>query len=309
MTKERSRMAELKSLILLALTVMCGLFLSKEMGEYVIQGMNLAVMSVIPSSLPFMIFSDLYTHYGHPENMKCIGKAFSRIFRLPLSSLSVMVCGNVGGFPIGAKMTADLFKNGGIDKESAERLIPLSSNPSCAFVIGAVGLGMYNSFAIGILLILSIYMSCIVCAYISNSSGNKIDFSTVNIEQKYSFVASVKSAGTSLVSIVAFISCFSVVVGLIKNHIKNNVLSSFVIMFIEVTNATKIFSSEAIFSPGISLILSAFSLGFGGLSVMMQSSIFIEKSGLSMRKYFSLKLLQGLLSSTFTYVGYMLFLA
>ena len=198
MTKEKSRLKELRSALLLTLTVLSGLFLSEEMGEYVSEGIVLAVTSVVPSSFPFMIISDFYTHYGHPEDLGRIGKAVSRIFGVPLSGLGALICGNVGGFPIGAKMTAELYEGGGIDKRNAERLLPLSSNPSCAFIIGAVGLGMYTSFRIGLVLLASLYLSCVFCAVLTKPTRGNIEFNGINIKQSYSFVTSVKSVSQPL---------------------------------------------------------------------------------------------------------------
>ena len=55
---------QMKSIFLLALTLAFGLTLSKEVGEYVKEGLELAVGYVIPTSFPFMIISDIYVSYG-----------------------------------------------------------------------------------------------------------------------------------------------------------------------------------------------------------------------------------------------------
>lgn len=310
MTQDRfgskSRVGELFAIAMLLGTVMCGLMLSGEMSTYVTEGISLAVKSVIPSSLPFMIISDFYTHYGHPERISILKKIFSVCLGLPATALGPFICGNVGGFPIGTRMSVDLYLRGGIDRTSAERLIALSSNPSCAFVIGAVGLGIYGDIRIGFILLVSIYLSCALCGFITNHKINKIDFDEFISEQNYNFVKSVKSSGASLVSIISFISFFSVVAGLVKNHVKNVFASSFIIMLLEVTNAVKIFAYNDSLPELFRIALTAFSLGFGGLSVMMQSSIFTEGTDLSMKKYMSIKLFQGVLCGAITTLLYLL---
>ena len=72
-----------------------GLSLSSEVSEYVKDGMRLAVECVIPSSFPFMIISDLYLYLGRPENLRVLGRVFSRILGLPISGLSAFICGNI----------------------------------------------------------------------------------------------------------------------------------------------------------------------------------------------------------------------
>ena len=304
--KRNSGVGGLLAIALLIGVVFCGLLLSGEMSGYVTEGIELAIKSVIPASLPFMIISDFYTHYGHPERIAFLKSIFTALTGLPAGALGAFICGNVGGFPIGAKMTAELYRTGGIDKRSAERLLALSSNPSCAFVIGGVGLGIYGKGEIGFILLISVYLSCALCALIARSSTGKMNFNHFIFEQKYNFVNSVKSAGISSVGIISFISCFSVAAGLVKKHVKNRYFSTLIIMLLEVTNAVKIFAVSENLSVPLKLTLTSFSLGFGGLSVMMQSSIFTDGSDLSMKKYLPIKLLQGVISGALTSLLYLL---
>lgn len=295
--RRKSAVLAALSAVYLFATVLSGILLSGEMSELVRDGMELAVRSVIPSSFPFMVISDLYVSYGYPERITCLRRLASRVFGLPTAALGALVCGNVGGFPIGAKITAELYRRGEIDRESAQRLIALSSNPSVAFVVGAVGLGMYSDMRVGIVLLLSLYISSCVCGFLTKRKRADFSFNANNTRQNYSFVASVKSAGAGCIGVISFVSLFSVVVGLIKNHLQFKPLAYLIIAFCEVTNAAKIFSDPTLFSPVISLALTAFSLGFGGVSVLMQNAIFTEGSGLGMKKYALIKLMQGVVCS------------
>ena len=274
-----------------------GLSLSSEMSEYVKDGMRLAVECVIPSSFPFMIISDLYLYLGRPENLRVLGRFFSRMLGLPISGLSAFICGNIGGFPIGAKMVCDIYSSGAISKEDAERLLPLSSNPSCAFVIGGVGLGIYRDARIGVLLLASVWVATLLCGFITRANVDNSQIADYKHKQSYSFVNSVKGAGVSSVGIISFISLFSVINGLIKKHVKYVPLKYIFSAISEVTNAVKFFSLLPSKMNFAALVLSAFSLGFGGLSVAMQSAVFTSSSNLKMHKYYLIKLLEGLLSS------------
>ena len=283
----------LRSLTLLIATITIGVCFSGEISEYIFEGMELAVSCVIPSSFPFMIIADFYTHYGSPEQLWIIGDMICKLVGIKPYMLSTFICGNVGGFPIGAKMAADLYSVNGCDKDELERLIPLSSNPSVAFVIGGVGLGMYNDATVGSILLASIFLSMLLCAIITRPNESKNSFSLDISKQKYNFVSSVKQSGASCISLISFISIFSAAVGIIKNHIKNEVVSYSFITILEVTNAVKIFSASNRIPLPISTALSGFTLGFGGLSVMMQSAALLLGSDLGMKKYLFIKLLQG----------------
>ena len=274
-----------------------GLSLSSEVSEYVKDGMRIAVECVIPSSFPFMIISDLYLYLGRPENLRVLGRVFSRMLGLPISGLSAFICGNIGGFPIGAKMVCDIYSSGAISKEDAERLLPLSSNPSCAFVIGGVGLGIYRDARIGALLLASVWVATLLCGFITRANVDNSQITDYKHKQSYSFVNSVKGAGVSSVGIISFISLFSVINGLIKKHVKYVPLTYIFSAISEVTNAVKFFSLLPSKMNFAALVLSAFSLGFGGLSVAMQSAVFTSSSDLKMHKYYLIKLLEGLLSA------------
>ena len=287
---------EITSILILLPVLIFGLFLSAETVEYVKEGINLAIGCVIPSSFPFMIISDMYVAYGKPENIRLLRKAFCSLLGFSPEALSPFICGNLGGFPIGAKMVSNLYCSGMLSKKEAERLLPLCNNPSCAFIVGGVGLGIYGDVRLGFLLLSAVFISTVTCGIITRTNYNKNDFSKSNLEQNCNFVESVKRAGISSISIISFISIFSALTGIIKKHIKRPSLQCLIFSILEVTNATKSFSDLAEFSPSLSLSLSAFALGFGGISVGMQSSVFTSPAGLGMRKYYLIKLLQGLVS-------------
>lgn len=295
--KIKEKRTSILSLIYLVVTVFTGIVLSGEMAELVSEGMSLAVRCVVPSSFPFMIISDLYVSYGHPEKIKSVEWLAYRLLGLPASAIGALICGNVGGFPIGAKITGDLYREGAIDRESAERLMALSANPSSAFIVGAVGLGMYRDETIGVILLLSVYLSSLTCGFLTKQKHNNTLYSDNIMRQNYNFVVSVKNAGISSVSVISFVSLFSVIVGLIKKYVKIGSVVYPLIAILEVTNAAKIFADSSLFPTVLSVSLVAFSLGFGGLSVLMQNAVFIEGTGLKMKKYTVIKLMQGVISA------------
>lgn len=71
---------------------------------------------------------------------------------------------------------------------------------------------------------------------------------------------------------------------------------------IELTNGLSIVSSISNKSISINIIICAFLLGFGGISVMLQVLSITSKSDLSLKKYFWGKLLQGFIAAAYTYI-------
>ena len=54
---------------------------------------------------------------------------------------------------------------------------------------------------------------------------------------------------------------------------------------IELTNGLKLVSETAIVNYNLSIIISAFLLGFGGISILLQVSSIVAKTDLSIKKY------------------------
>ena len=71
---------------------------------------------------------------------------------------------------------------------------------------------------------------------------------------------------------------------------------------IELTNGVSLITSIATKNISINIILCAFLLGFGGISVLLQVLSIISKTDLSIKKYIIGKLLQGIIAATFTYI-------
>ena len=297
---------EILSLLLLGIVVFWAVALSGEAAEYVRSGMRLAVGCVIPTAFPFMIISDLYTVYGRAENLRLLGGLLSRVLGIHTGAIGAFICGNVAGFPIGAKMCAEAYSMGAIKREDAERLIPLCNNPSCAFVIGGVGIGMCGDIRVGFILLASVYAATLICALLTRPKDNKSILSSVNIRQNYNFIDSVKRSGTSSLSIISFICVFSVVNGIIKKRVKNAPIIYLIFSLLEVTNAVDGLTKTSVFPPSLRLALVAFSLGFGGVCVGMQSSVFVLGAGLKMKNYYLIKLLEGLIAASISTLIFMI---
>ena len=289
---------ELTSVIMLVITLSFGLCLSGETSGYIKEGLRLAIECVIPTSLPFMIISDAYVCYGRPENIKLLKKAFQALFCLPPCGIAAFICGNVCGFPIGAKMVADSYAKGMLSRDDSERLIALSNNPSCAFIVGGIGLGIYNDLRTGIILLTAVYLSTFLSGVLTKPNTRNFHFNCDNTKQNYDFVSSVKNAGVTSISIISFISIFSAINGIIRKRIKSAYILCLIFAFSEVTNAIKFFADTSYFSIHSALTLTAFSLGFGGVCVGMQSAVFTTPYGIKMRKYYLIKLLNAILSAS-----------
>ena len=98
-------------------------------------GVTLWFFHVLPSLLPFMIFSDFFIHTGLVSVLlRKIKTVFRFLFGLSMYGSYALLLGLICGYPMGAKLTADLFREGKITKSEAQYLLTFCNNPGPVFI-------------------------------------------------------------------------------------------------------------------------------------------------------------------------------
>ena len=151
----------------------------------------------------------------------------------------------------------------------------------------------------------------------STSSRNTASFS--NLGEIIS--KSITSAISSILMIGGFVVLFSVVLSIFNNTGLLNLFSSlispvlnlfrinnadFSIGFssglLELTNGLKIITSIPYRNISVNIIISAFLMGFGGISILLQVFGIISKTDISIKPYIIGKLLHGIIACFYTYI-------
>lgn len=293
-TSQKRKSAAISTLLLFCITV--SIVFSENIADSVRIGLKLCASSIIPAVFPFMVLSDAIVAYASFEKSGFLKGAFERLFKINGAALSAFISGAICGFPLGVKSSVDLYQSGVISKDEAERLIGFSNNTGPAFLIAGVGASMRGSIADGVLLYASLLLSAVAVGALFGINRKKSDFCTVNTRQNFDLVSSIKNSGINTLYICSFIVFFSVVVGLIKMGVSDARLLSITLPFLELGNASAYLSNCGL-SKHISLSLTGFATAFSGISVHMQSLVFIKETDISTRLYFKMKLLQGVISS------------
>lgn len=282
--------------LMLFLCVLLSVLFAENIADSVRVGMALCASSIIPAVFPFMILSDAIVTYMSFEKSGFLKRLFEKLFKVNGTGLTAFICGTLCGFPLGVKSAIDLYRRGSISKDEAERLIGFANNTGPAFLIAGVGASMRGSVRDGVLLYFSLLASAVLVGMLFGIKKYKSEFFSINTEQKFDIVESIKSSAINTLYICAFIVFFSVVVGLIKNAVSYEGLLAAMLPFVELGNAAS-FLSKCSLSDTASLALTGFSAAFSGISVHMQSLIFIKETDISTRLYFPMKLLQGVFAT------------
>ena len=258
-------------------------------------GLSLCYFSILPSVFPFMIFSSYFSSarsFGKQKRSGLPDRIFSRLMGMESGVLAPFLIGVLCGFPLGARMVSDGYKNGRYTKEESEYLLCFVNNTSLSFLVAGVGGSMRKSVSDGILLFAVQLISALVISLLFRPKLTCAHHTLSAVPYRsFSFPTAVRESVLGALTVCGFITFFSAVVSLLSVLPLPAQIYPYIISMIEVGNAT---SSLASHPYGLSL--SGFAVSFAGLSVHMQTAAMLDGTDLSMKKYLVSKFLQGLFS-------------
>lgn len=274
-----------------------GLFFIKNSAlcaEYVAEGIDVCIRSVIPSLFPYMVICSLTVSSGLAKYLgRLLSKPFSALFALDGGCAAAVLLGAVAGFPMGAKTAVDSYKNGLCTKEEAERVCCFCNNTGPAFLIGGIGVGFFGDAKAGVrLYIIQLISAMLIGILLSLGKERRFSSKKEKIVFSPDISAAVRSSASAVLTVCGFVIFFKVLNGAIISVLsafKLKRLSPLLFTLCEVTSG-----SMAAAEAG-SLPLAAFAVGWSGLCVHAQSAGFMLNEGLKMKKYIICKALHGAL--------------
>ncbi len=107
--------------------------------SYALTGLNIWFQKMIPTLFPFMVLSGMMIRLHLSENFAGFFRPLLHpLFRLGNRCLYCIVIGFLCGFPMGAKVTADMYQYGQLSKKEAQFLLSFCNNIGPVFFTGFV---------------------------------------------------------------------------------------------------------------------------------------------------------------------------
>ncbi len=287
------------------------LFKSDVVSPAMLAATKVCINSVIPSLFPFMVLCDIFVNSGAAEILaKVFGGLFKTVFGIGKDGSVAVLLGLVFGFPVGTKSAISLYESGRINKSELCRLLCFCNGPSSAFLIGAVGIGLFGSRDLGIVLCAAEIFSAFVIGIASRAFLN-----SENSEEKEnkktlpkckgsasSIVDAVTSSALSMLFICAFIVFFSAVTGIVDDCAGSLGVSAtvraLITGFFEMTGGVRAIASTGIDRYAACLLCAA-AVGWSGMSVHFQFISLCRDTGVGYRAYFISKSLRAALDLLF----------
>lgn len=275
-------------------------------------GLTLFAVSVLPAMFPFFFFSSILTGLGAAEELgKLLNKPVKKLFMAPPIGGYIFAMSVLCGYPIGAKLVADCVSSGICTKENANTLIAFTSTSGPLFVLGTIGSAVLGNYTAGVIILVVHYASAVINGLVFRRAGGE-DFglsAVTNSSPDNVLSEAVYGSIKSILAVGAFIIIFNMVidgfydVGIMSAFesgeralgVSSEVAKGAFCGFVEVTRGAVVLgASGAEFKTVIPLL--AFSVSFGGLSVIFQSSAFLSKVGVKISRVIITKASQAIIA-------------
>lgn len=249
---------------------------------------------------PFIILCDILIYFNyHLFIKKIFGKIINKIFNIDSNTSIIFILSILTSHPSNAVYIKNLLDSKIIDIKTANRILIYTYFPSIAFVIGVIGISLYNSFEIGLLLwIICFINNILIGLYLrkDNSYIENINNETKNICFFECFKLSIiKAINTSFI-ILGNLIVFTITINLLIRYIPvdSTILSIFT-GFLELTSG--VISISLLNIPfNIKFALTSLILNFSSLSILFQSFSILSDYKINIKKTLTIKLMFSIIT-------------
>ena len=275
--------------IILPLVLLLALLLSSDAAAEGCRGaLSVCARLIVPSLFPVFVLSSYCTALGLPGVLgRMLAPAAMRLYGVSGPGASALLIGLTGGYPAGAAYIAEMERSGAVSVGEAERLLAFCNNSGPAFLVGAVGIGIFHSAAAGLLLYAVHVVSALLTGLFFRRRVAFDDLPPVfldTVEPAAALSQAVRGSVAAILNVCGFVVCFTVLLAVLNSFGALSLLCGFLserfgwalpvsrallVGFLELGSGVACMEGLAL-SPA-TLALASFLTGWGGLSVYFQT--------------------------------------
>ena len=277
----------LYSLILIEALI---LFNSKIIINSVIESSKIFIFKIFPSLFPTMVIGLCLVKLNINNIIpKFIKKIFKRLFNFNDALTSIYIVSMITGTPSNSIYINEYINKGLINEKDGTSLLSCTHFINPLFVIGGVGIGVFNSSKIGFMLLIMLYISNFIKAFLNRNNFSNISKNIcTNKSENFMkiLISSIKSSISSLLMILGIVITFNILVSLLVNifdlpYIFNALLNG----LLEMTGGIIKLSSLDV-NIYLKAFMAYYFLSFGGICIWMQTLSMLENKKIKYFKYF-----------------------
>ena len=283
---------------------------SKNVYMYITNSLNMFIKTFVPSLYIYLLITEILINSNLVYNLSFgLSNILSKIFRIPKDTTFVILISILLGYPNAAKCIAKLYEDNIISLPLARKLISFTNNASPSYILCAIGISIFNSMSIGIILLISHFLSSIIIGicypYSQHIIQQKVPISNSFYKISSPFdilLTSMLNSFKTLGIILGYLIIFSLIPNLILTHLPTSeLLKGIAIGLFELTTGLQAISSVQINTTTL-ILLASFILSFSSLMIIFQVYSFVYKIGIKLKEIILYKLLHGVISTIITYV-------
>lgn len=270
-----------------------------------IKGIEMCLSVLVPSLFPFMALSAFMVKSGMTQTL---GKPFKwimqKVFGLDGCFAPVILLTLIGGYPVGAKGISSLFERKIINEYQAKKAAMFAVCSGPGFLINFVGMSIYKSKEIGLIILVSQIISVIVLGSVLNlfdrqkTDYNSVsEYKTIKTPLGNAVVESALESAKGVLIICVFVVLFSAFCGILDSIIGDGMFKNCILCLLEVCAAVSTSAENS------TIEMIAFAAGFGGICVHFQIYSALGKIKINRLSFFCIRIIQGVITAMLTHLG------
>ena len=257
---------------------------SKEIANNIIDTSKTFIFLIFPYLFPNMVLANIISEY---QVYKIIPKIIRKHIKINRNVLNIYILSIICGSPTNASIIKKYLNNSLINEKEAEILLYTTQFINPFFIIGSVGIGIFNSLKVGIILVILLIVSNLIKAYLLRKNFTKNNMVSINNHKKLldNFNFSIKTSISNILVIYGVIIVFNILIFLITNILNTSQVTTLIIKTtLEITSGIQSLSTLNI-NTFIKYIIAYYSLAFGGICIHMQIFTILNEKKISYIKY------------------------
>lgn len=276
---------------------------------------------VLPSLFCFFFLTKIFMSFDKGIKIfSSVGKPFAKFYNNNDLSLYIFLMSIISGYPVGAKLLSELYQNGQISQDEAHRLLPLASNCGPMFILGSLTSMMNGNSKIGKIVLLSHILSSIILALFFRKKSVKNDEKTQKnmvLGQKkekldinktmYDTIISVFMVGGyialcyTLLELIGGLGVVKMLGDILSRIFGTRAIGGVMKGLVEMTSGC-IEITALNLSPTLLTCLLSMLVTFGGLSIHLQSNIFLSKAKIKYGYFLKIKIFQSIIAILLSWI-------
>ena len=257
----------------------------KTSSKAIASGLTLCAGGVLSTLFPLFVISELWINLGQSNKIsRLLEPLMTRAFHVPRETSSAFLLGAIGGYPLGAKTICKLYKDDVLNKQQAEYALFFCCNAGPAFIIGVIGVTLFQSVLIGATLWGIHLLSVILIGILFRPKPTDIYIKENALNQIHEFfpalTTSISNGGKTAIHVCTFILFFSILTEYLRILLPSSVPITLFLASMELVGGCIRLGSTGLSQENV-FVLSAALVGWGGMCVHCQTMSLLFDAELS----------------------------